>query len=181
MAKCPKCGAEIDHLKAYSTEENLQIVTLNLPEYAEKNPLDWSRADPVEDTCTQIDFECPDCGNVIYSNNGNSQDPAVAEFLKTGNFPEKKPEPQKLYAYVLFSLSFSRTSEKHKTIEAIKAADNVKKVDVLTASKWDIMVTLEVRDTEEVKERLYGNRGVGGIRYIEGVNTVSQEILYLAP
>lgn len=93
MVKCPKCGSEIESVKGYSLEENVQQVTLSNDK---KNPLDWDKSDPVDDTCEQIEFECPDCGNVLYRNKGNSQDPVIAKFLRTGKLP---PLPAKSVVY----------------------------------------------------------------------------------
>jgi hypothetical protein len=74
--KCPKCEAELEALDAYSVEENKQEVTLD-----EDGNLDWSASDPVEDTCTCIEFECPTCKETIYKNRGNSTDPHIKELL----------------------------------------------------------------------------------------------------
>jgi len=81
MSKCPKCKADIDHLNAYSIEEVKQTVSLATEVSKDKPLLDWGPEDFVEDTCTHIDFECPECGMVLYSNNGNSEDDNVTAFL----------------------------------------------------------------------------------------------------
>lgn len=78
MAECPKCHAEISHLVAYSLEENRQIVMLD--QYGE---LGWSASEPVEESCVQIEFECPRCNQVIYKNRGYSTDPFIKTMLKS--------------------------------------------------------------------------------------------------
>jgi hypothetical protein len=76
MAKCPKCHIEIDHLRAYSLEENVQNVSL------EGGELDWSTSDVVDESCVQIEFECPHCNQVIYKNRGDSTDPEIKRLLQ---------------------------------------------------------------------------------------------------
>lgn len=83
MSECPHCGATLTYLNAYSLEENKQEVSLD-----EDGHLDWSTSDPVEETCEKIDFECPDCGHVIYSNKGNSTDPEITRLLSGGEKTE---------------------------------------------------------------------------------------------
>jgi len=87
---CPKCGAEIDHLEAYSLEENRQIVYLDPSDL-----LDWCESETVDGTCDKIDFECPECKEVIYTNKGDSNDQVIIDFL-SGKSPlptPKTPEP----------------------------------------------------------------------------------------
>lgn len=76
LAKCPKCGGEIDHLHVYSLEENKQTISLD-----EKGSLDWGESEPVECSCVRIDIECHVCGVIIYRNDGNSNDPKFKELL----------------------------------------------------------------------------------------------------
>lgn len=73
MAKCPKCGAEIDHLNAFSLEENKQEVCLD-----ETGNLDWGVSETVELSCVKIEFECPE---IIYKNDGSSTDPQIKALL----------------------------------------------------------------------------------------------------
>jgi predicted RNA-binding Zn-ribbon protein involved in translation (DUF1610 family) len=75
MAKCPHCGKQLDSLRAYSLEENVQIVTV------EDGQVDWSTSDVVDDSCVQIEFECPECGKVIYKNKGDSTDAKIKQLL----------------------------------------------------------------------------------------------------
>lgn len=88
MAKCPKCGAEIDSLVAYSLEENKQTVTL-AGEVGDAGVLDWSPSDVVESSCKHIDFECPECGKVLFSNDGDSEDDRVSKFLLIGEYDDR--------------------------------------------------------------------------------------------
>lgn len=88
---CPKCGAEIDHLEAYSLEENRQEVTLIDCPSSRRDLLEWSESEPIEETCVKIDFECPECKEVIYSNDGDSTDQAIIDFL-SGKGPLPTPE-----------------------------------------------------------------------------------------
>lgn len=77
MAKCAKCGSKIDHLDAYSLEENLQHISLDAD-----GSLDWSASEPVDESCVQIEFECPECNQIIYKNKGWSSDPEILRLLK---------------------------------------------------------------------------------------------------
>ena len=43
--------------------------------------LEWSTSDPVEGSCTKIELECPHCEQVIYSNEGDSEDPQFWKLL----------------------------------------------------------------------------------------------------
>ena len=76
MPKCPKCGKHIDALIAYSIEENKQEVTL------EDTFLNYGATETVDSSCSEIDFECPKCQNVIFTNDGDSQDKRIINFLK---------------------------------------------------------------------------------------------------
>lgn len=80
MVKCPECGEEINYLNAYSREENKQAVGL-----FEGDILEWDLSETIEDTCDRIEFECPECGKIIYTNEGNSQDEWIINFLKGGD------------------------------------------------------------------------------------------------
>jgi len=91
---CPKCGAEIHSLEAYSLEENRQIVTLGGFE-----DLELSESDTIEGSCNKIDFECPECQETIYTNDGDSTDQAVIDFL-SGKAPLPPSKPKFLYVFV---------------------------------------------------------------------------------
>lgn len=80
--------------------------------------------------------------------------------------------------YLLACLSFSRLTEKDETIKKLKAHPGVKALEVLNASKWDVMLTLEIDDTDEMQEIIYNP--ITGIRYINGVNGASFEKLFVA-
>jgi predicted RNA-binding Zn-ribbon protein involved in translation (DUF1610 family) len=86
FVKCPKCGGKIDNLTAYSLEENEQTVSL------ENNNLNWDCSEVVDGSCKKIQFVCPDCGKVLFTNKGESDDSDVIEFLKTGNYHKKDSE-----------------------------------------------------------------------------------------
>ena len=88
MVKCPKCGELIDKLVAFSLEENRQTVELST-EVTEQGVLDWSVSDPVELSCKHIDFACPECDEVLFSNDGNSEDDRVSKFLLTGEYDDR--------------------------------------------------------------------------------------------
>ena len=77
MAKCPKCGAEIDHIVAYSLEENKQDISLD-----SDGELDWSASEPIDASCVQIEFECPECNQILYKNKGYSTDPEIKKLLQ---------------------------------------------------------------------------------------------------
>lgn len=86
FVECPKCYEKIDHLVAYSLEENEQCVSL------ENNDLDWDSSEMVDGSCIKIQFVCPECGKVLFTNKGESNDSNVIEFLKTGNYHNKNSE-----------------------------------------------------------------------------------------
>ncbi|GAG69282.1 unnamed protein product, partial [marine sediment metagenome] len=77
MGKCPECDVELEEVKAFSMEENRQIVTLD-----ESGNLDWGLIETIEGTCTSIDIECPHCNAIIYHNKGSSTDPKIKELLR---------------------------------------------------------------------------------------------------
>ena len=85
MPKCPECGEEIDTLVAYCLEENKQTVELE-NEVTEKPILNWGNSEAVEGSCKKIQFECPECSAVLFTNNGNSNDDRVSLFLFTGEY-----------------------------------------------------------------------------------------------
>jgi predicted RNA-binding Zn-ribbon protein involved in translation (DUF1610 family) len=84
--KCPKCETQITSLNAYSLEENLQEVTIENDE----NDLSWDCSEPQEGTCKRINFECPECGAVLFTNKGDSRDERVIKFLKTGEYCDRE-------------------------------------------------------------------------------------------
>ena len=81
-AKCPKCGELLEHLNAYSLEENRQEVELTKSAATGDVTLDWGLIETVEDSCTKIDFECPNCSAILYTNDGNSLDPKIVAILQ---------------------------------------------------------------------------------------------------
>lgn len=85
--RCPKCGELIDHLTAFSLEENMQDVTVD--NEGDTN-LSWDCSEPVECSCIRINFECPNCNATLFSNKGESRDERVIDFLKTGNYHQKE-------------------------------------------------------------------------------------------
>jgi hypothetical protein len=78
MPKCPKCHSEISYLNAYSLEENKQSVGLD----PEKEFLDYEVSETVDGTCQKMDFVCPECNEVLFTNNGDCEDDRVIKFLK---------------------------------------------------------------------------------------------------
>ena len=85
--KCPKCNHVINHLRAYSLEENEQCVELD----GSETDLDWDTSDVVDGSCRQIEFVCPSCGVRLFVNKGDSRDQRVIDFLKTGEYyPDAK-------------------------------------------------------------------------------------------
>mgnify|MGYP001564619778 CR=1 FL=1 len=82
MPKCPKCSAHIDALNAYSMEENKQEVILGEGIYKQKPFLDYGASETIDSSCSKIDFECPECNQILFTNDGDSQDERVINFLK---------------------------------------------------------------------------------------------------
>lgn len=63
MPKCPKCGKEIDHLVYYAYElqrANLWVFEDGESEYSTWDSLGETKGDP--------DYECPECGEVLFHN-----------------------------------------------------------------------------------------------------------------
>jgi phage FluMu protein Com len=87
--KCPKCGEVINHLVAFSLEENMQDVRL-VDE--ESDWLDWDVSEPVELSCQKIDFTCPFCRAILFTNKGDDCDKRVIEFLKGEDGKPEKVE-----------------------------------------------------------------------------------------
>jgi DNA-directed RNA polymerase subunit M/transcription elongation factor TFIIS len=72
MAKCPKCGEEIDHLHYYAYE--LQKADFYLNEDESKTYGNW---DSLCDIKGEPEYECPECGELLFT----SEEEAT-EFLK---------------------------------------------------------------------------------------------------
>lgn len=82
MAKCPKCGNEINWLKAYCTEENKYSVELEEGVH-QAFVLDWSSSEIVEGSCTKTEFECPVCDETLFTVEGSDSQPKeVIAFLR---------------------------------------------------------------------------------------------------
>lgn len=76
MVKCPKCNVELEGLNAYSTEQNKQYV------WVTDVGLEYDSSEAVEDSCTKIEFECPECGATLFATEGASQPDEIIKFLK---------------------------------------------------------------------------------------------------
>lgn len=89
MVLCPYCKQQIDHLDSVSYEAVCQDVTLDT---SMKNMeiLDYGDSESVVGSCTKMEFCCPLCGKILYTNNGASDDEKVKRFFKTGDFGERK-------------------------------------------------------------------------------------------
>lgn len=74
--KCPKCNWEIEFLIAYSLEENRQDVSLD-----QDGDLDYGFSEAIDESCHKMDFECPNCRESIYENDGWPHDPKIYELL----------------------------------------------------------------------------------------------------
>lgn len=80
--KCPKCDNVLTSLDVYTLEENKQTVSLV---GEEDNPtLDYSVKEPVENSAIKTEFECPFCGELLLSIDGDGDDQKIAEFLSYG-------------------------------------------------------------------------------------------------
>ena len=63
MPKCPKCKAEIDYLNYYAYE--LTKATVGIPEGTDH--MEYSHWDSLGDTRGDINFECPECDETLFT------------------------------------------------------------------------------------------------------------------
>lgn len=83
MPSCPHCNDDIGELSAFALEENKY--TVELVEYVEGSPrLDWGGISEVmESTVVKTDYECPNCGDTLFTVVGGESDPQVIiDFLR---------------------------------------------------------------------------------------------------
>jgi len=83
VPRCPFCGTVIDHLKAYSFEQNKQDVFLERDKHKPENLyLNWEDMETVDCSCSKIEYGCPDCDeNLIIDYTTDSNSDKVKEFL----------------------------------------------------------------------------------------------------
>ena len=72
MPKCPKCGAEIDHLREFDNVEVSYVFGLD-----SKGRLCWDDQEILWDTAKIIEVGCPECEAILFK----TESEAVA-FLK---------------------------------------------------------------------------------------------------
>uniref|UniRef100_A0A6M3MA71 Uncharacterized protein n=1 Tax=viral metagenome TaxID=1070528 RepID=A0A6M3MA71_9ZZZZ len=83
MPICPKCGKPIDELKAYAREESFYRVYLDSAglDY-DIDSLGYDYQQCVEGSATHTDFQCPECGAILFSSEADTQPEEVINFLK---------------------------------------------------------------------------------------------------
>ncbi|MEM3432614.1 MAG: hypothetical protein QXG08_01045 [Candidatus Methanomethyliaceae archaeon] len=74
--RCPNCRSPITSLLAYSLVEVKQEVRMGA------QGVEWMEISEVEDTRRWTNFKCPNCGEIIYANDGNVKDPKLEEILR---------------------------------------------------------------------------------------------------
>lgn len=62
MVRCPKCGSEIDYLNYYAYELTKACVSID----ENYDQLDYYSWDSLGVTKGEIDYECPECGEVLF-------------------------------------------------------------------------------------------------------------------
>jgi DNA-directed RNA polymerase subunit RPC12/RpoP len=80
MVECNKCGEKLTSLNVYTLEENKQSVTLIGDE---DNPkLDYDTKEPVESSAVRTQCECPYCGEVLLTMEGDGEDSKIIKLLR---------------------------------------------------------------------------------------------------
>lgn len=92
---CPKCGALITTLRAYAREESYYVVYLDAGKYdPELVSLGYDYQQCVEGSTTHTDFQCPECGETLFSSEEDTQPQEVIDFLRKANaVPEDEIVP----------------------------------------------------------------------------------------
>ncbi len=83
LSKCPKCNTKLEGLNAFCFEQNKYEVSVSQQDPKVDSPLNWSTSEVVESSCTKTEFECPVCGETLFSVEGGGDQPReVIDFLK---------------------------------------------------------------------------------------------------
>lgn len=87
MPKCPKCETDIDYLNYYAyelTKACVSIVNVKTVQGIINEELDYYHWDSLGTTKGEVDFECPECSEVLFHTEEEAK-----EFLK-----QQKQTPQ---------------------------------------------------------------------------------------
>ncbi|MBA7647018.1 hypothetical protein ES703_54787 [subsurface metagenome] len=80
MPECPRCKKQINSLVVYSNEVN--VYTVNLEDSPEPEALEWTRKKTMAESCSEDNYYCPECDQLLFTNDGRTEQPQnVIDFL----------------------------------------------------------------------------------------------------